>query len=469
MIRSAGLPLPVRLRASVHPILQDQYGALTTSLFTSWAELGVEVTVAHEEHGRVPGLLERHDRDRPLRSAAGSRTTTTRTTSRSRSSTRATAACASTSPRPRPTRSSKKRGARAGRAPARASTGSSRTCCSSRRVLMPALPRRGLPHRRPYRPRDDAPRARRRSSTTPRWARGQRQPPRRPRRPARPAEASCTVPIAGVVRKPGSGAGPRPSSRVKSFPTSSRGCMREIEGAQVVPWLASEVHVENDGSALPVPAAPGNPLPRRPPADRARRPLLFRTAAGEQGERPPVGAGADPRSQGDPGRERRPTLEGFHIVSPTEFFIDLEKPISFFPVLISDHVASIVPEGTTHLRQQLARGSRGDRTVPGRRFEPGQRLELERNPHYWREGFPRSEGIVFRFGIQPEEMRYRIHGGALLDRVGPAAARRGCASAGSAFATRVQGVPTAFDVLRRFQRPPRGVRRRGGAPRASSG
>jgi peptide/nickel transport system substrate-binding protein len=31
-------------------------------------------------------------------------------------------------------------------------------------------------------------------------------------------------------------------------------------------------------------------------------------------------------------------------------------------------------------------------------FDPGKRLELERNPYYWREGFPRSEGVVFRFG-----------------------------------------------------------------------
>src|SRR5207253_1058476 len=45
-VRSAGLPLPVRLPAAVHPSLKHQYGALTTSLLASWAELGVEVTVA---------------------------------------------------------------------------------------------------------------------------------------------------------------------------------------------------------------------------------------------------------------------------------------------------------------------------------------------------------------------------------------------------------------------------------------
>jgi hypothetical protein len=82
LVRSAGLPLPVRLRASVHPILRDQYGALTTSLLSSWAELGVEVTVGTRTC-RVPGLLERAGGVSTSFSAAGSRTTKIRTTSRS--------------------------------------------------------------------------------------------------------------------------------------------------------------------------------------------------------------------------------------------------------------------------------------------------------------------------------------------------------------------------------------------------
>jgi peptide/nickel transport system substrate-binding protein len=38
------------------------------------------------------------------------------------------------------------------------------------------------------------------------------------------------------------------------------------------------------------------------------------------------------------------------------------------------------------------------------RFEPAQRLELEANPDYWRAGFPKSEGLVFTFGIPPQEI-----------------------------------------------------------------
>src|SRR5262249_3705742 len=43
-IRGCGLPLQVKLNAAGHPILQDQYGALTRALFAIWAEVGVEVT-----------------------------------------------------------------------------------------------------------------------------------------------------------------------------------------------------------------------------------------------------------------------------------------------------------------------------------------------------------------------------------------------------------------------------------------
>jgi len=38
------------------------------------------------------------------------------------------------------------------------------------------------------------------------------------------------------------------------------------------------------------------------------------------------------------------------------------------------------------------------------RFDPGRRLELERNPAYWRSGYPRSQGLLFGFGIAPKEI-----------------------------------------------------------------
>jgi ABC-type transport system substrate-binding protein len=106
-------------------------------------------------------------------------------------------------------------------------------------------------------------------------------------------------------------------------------------------------------------------------------------------------------------------LEGFHIVSPTEFFIDLVKPVPFFPALMSEPAAAIVPEGTTRVRgtwRDHCVGTGPFRVVD---FDPDRRLQLERNPLYWREGYPKSEGLVFRFGMSPQEIRSEFLAGRL--------------------------------------------------------
>jgi oligopeptide transport system substrate-binding protein len=46
MLRAAEVPAPIRLRASVHPLLQDRYGSLLRTLFSIWLDLGVEVEIA---------------------------------------------------------------------------------------------------------------------------------------------------------------------------------------------------------------------------------------------------------------------------------------------------------------------------------------------------------------------------------------------------------------------------------------
>jgi hypothetical protein len=55
MIRSASLPSPVRLRVGIHPILLNQYAALTEALFRIWRDLGIEVEVATKT---MPEFLE---------------------------------------------------------------------------------------------------------------------------------------------------------------------------------------------------------------------------------------------------------------------------------------------------------------------------------------------------------------------------------------------------------------------------
>jgi hypothetical protein len=41
LLKSSGLSLPIKLQASVHPLLLDRYGSLTKALFKTWADIGV--------------------------------------------------------------------------------------------------------------------------------------------------------------------------------------------------------------------------------------------------------------------------------------------------------------------------------------------------------------------------------------------------------------------------------------------
>jgi ABC-type oligopeptide transport system substrate-binding subunit len=44
-------------------------------------------------------------------------------------------------------------------------------------------------------------------------------------------------------------------------------------------------------------------------------------------------------------------------------------------------------------------------------FDPAGRIELERNPSYWREGLPRAEGLVFHSGVEPATIRRDFEAG----------------------------------------------------------
>ena len=145
--------------------------------------------------------------------------------------------------------------------------------------------------------------------------------------------------------------------------------------------------------ALPLPAARRRPLPRRPAADGARRALLASSGccrASESDRRAGLCSpirGAKALLAGE-----ATDLEGFRIVSPTEFSIELEKPVAFFPALMSDRRPSIVPEGTTH-PGTLARGVRRHRPVPRRRLRAGPAARARAQPRTTgATGFPRSEG-----------------------------------------------------------------------------
>ncbi|HZI95331.1 MAG TPA: ABC transporter substrate-binding protein, partial [Patescibacteria group bacterium] len=98
-------------------------------------------------------------------------------------------------------------------------------------------------------------------------------------------------------------------------------------------------------------------------------------------------------------------LSGFHIHSARDFTIELTSPVSFFPVLLSDMSTCVVPEGTRGpIGGSYKEGAVGTGPFRVVRFEPGRRLDLERNPFYWRDGYPRSQSLTFEFGKSAAEI-----------------------------------------------------------------
>ena len=97
-------------------------------------------------------------------------------------------------------------------------------------------------------------------------------------------------------------------------------------------------------------------------------------------------------------------LSGFKILSASEFIIDLEQPLSFFPSLLSYPSTAIIPEGAIDLSGASVEQCIGTGPFRVARFESGRILDLEANPDYWRKGFPKSDGLVVNMGISPPEI-----------------------------------------------------------------
>ncbi len=405
MIRSAGLPSPIRLRAAIHPILLNQYAALTEALFRIWADLGVEVEIATKT---MPEFLESWYADKGIdlmlgRWIADYDDPDNFTFTLFHSGNGAARVYFSS---PETDRILEE--ARGESRPAARETlyRKFEHALLDPAILVPlfhdvdyriAGPRvRGLQLRSaaPYVNYAELGKAETEADRT-----ADRQT----------GGGTVQVPIAGVVRT-------LDPALCETLEQSEVGpCLfetltRALDGTRIVPWIASEVLTESDGRRYRFRLRPGvrfhdgRRLTTRDVRHSWERLLLTPSVsrwllAPIRGARRIIdGATAD--------------LEGFHIVSPTEFFIDLEKPVAFFPAAIAYTPAAILPEGTGVIGA-TAEGAVG--TGPFRivNFEPGRRLELERSPTYWREGYPRCDSVVFRFGVSPEEIRNEFLAGRL--------------------------------------------------------
>ncbi len=181
-------------------------------------------------------------------------------------------------------------------------------------------------------------------------------------------------------------------------------------GARVAPWLAAEFRIEERGKRHrfrlrdDVSFHDGRRLTARDVRYSFER-LLQNGAAPSRWFYSEI-RGAKAMLNGE-ARD----LSGFRIHSALEFTIELDEPVSFFPALISYAAASIIPEGTERFEGGWREGCVGTGAFRVVKFKPGQRLELERNKTYWRRGYPKSEGLVFSFGVPPADILSEFRAG----------------------------------------------------------
>ncbi len=408
IIRGCGLPPPIKLRVSVHPILLNQYAALTQALFRIWADLGVDVEVATKtmpefldswhENQNIDVMLGRwiadyDDPDNFTFSLFHSGNGRLRSYFSSPGTDRALEEA--------------RREARPAAREALYRKFEHELLDSA--VLVPLFHdvdyRIGRPNVRGLQLRNIAPFVN--------YAElGKAAAPSTPAAADRQLGGGILhVPIQGVVRS----LDPSLTVTVEqadALPSVFETLTWAVEGTRIMPWLASEVLMENDGARYRFRLQPGvrfhdgRRLTARDVRHSWERLLLNRESESRwvlaviQGARRLLDGEAT-------------DLAGFHIVSPAEFFVDLEKPVPFFPAMISYAATAIVPEGTTSIGASAREGAIGTGPFRVVSFEPGRRLELERNPNYWRDDRPRSEGVVFHFGIAPEEIRNEFLAGRL--------------------------------------------------------
>ncbi len=188
---------------------------------------------------------------------------------------------------------------------------------------------------------------------------------------------------------------------------------RVVEGARIVPWLAAAYQAEEGGRRFrfrlrsDVRFHDGRRLTARDVRYSFERLLQQRRASTTRNALLPV-RGARALAEGEAG-----DLEGFRIHSAHEFSVELDAPLPYFAVLLTDPCAAIVPEGEQRFDATWREQCAGTGPFRVAAFDPGSRIELERNPSYWRDGYPRAEGLVFTYGLSPGQVLTDFRAGRL--------------------------------------------------------
>ncbi len=221
--------------------------------------------------------------------------------------------------------------------------------------------------------------------------------------PATVGKGTIRIPIMGTVTR---SLDPLLSSHVDEAEVQStlfETLTRLDEGARIIPWLASRIDVEDGGKRYRIRLRDGIRFhDGRRITVRDVRFSLERALSTEACEfrwaLSPV-RGAAALIRGETGE-----LEGFQIHSAGEFSIHLESAVPYFPAVLSHTAFSVVPEGIDFAARRHRDGCVGTGPFRLTQFVPGERCHLERNPGYWREGYPRSEELVFESTPSAEDL-----------------------------------------------------------------
>jgi ABC-type transport system substrate-binding protein len=406
LLRSAGLDPPIRLTAAVHPLLQDRYGSLTRALFEAWADLGVEVQVATST---MESFLEADADPEAFDVRIGRRVPDyddpddlTHTLFHSETGRWRNWFCSAEA-------DEVLQEARAEKRPAAREVlyRKFESLLQESAALIPLF------HEVDYRlagPRVSGLRLTGRPPFVNYGALGKRAAPAPGPKAGRAGGGTLHVPIAGVVAN----LDPALTATFEQsevLPSVFESLTRIDPGAaRIAPALAAEFRAEEGGRRYrfrlwdDVRFHDGRRLSTRD----VRYSLERLLCCGDSSYRwmlAPI-KGARPLLEGQAAE-----LSGLRIHSPNEFSIELTEPVAFFPALVAYPATAIIPEGSDPSGGGGPSGWVGTGPFRVVLFEPGRRLELERNRSYRRPGYPRSDGLVYTFGVAPEEMLAGLRAG----------------------------------------------------------
>ncbi len=395
LLRRSGLAEPIQLRAAVHPMFQDRFGGFLNALLETWQGLGVEVTNATptmksyiSRWGRnedVDLMIGRWngDYDDPDSFTHGlfhSREGVLRLYFSSAEADRILE------------QARRERQA----APRHALYRRFEDLLSEQSVLLPLF------HEVDYRLGSPLVRGLRLRSTLPyvnysEISKLARAPSRRPR-----AQLVGGGEIHTAIGAAVETLDPARSSALESLELAStvfETLTRIDQGAQTVPWLAAAFESVQGGRSYRVRLRPNVRFHdgRRLSARDVRYSYERALKAGVCPLLPLRGARELQRGE-------TLSLSGLRLVSATELVFELEEPVSFFPALLAQTNFAIVPEGTEDLGTDWRHGCVGTGPFRVVHFQRGERLDLEKNTHYWRPARPKSDRLLFHLGLSPARL-----------------------------------------------------------------